>query len=71
MDYNVYAWLARASYCKDSSGLIFDFEAKAKANLSAINEKYNELIGWKVIYADKALLGFQGVCRLGETQQIN
>ena len=34
MDYNVYAWLARASYCKDSSGIILDFEEKAKANLS-------------------------------------
>lgn len=54
MDYKIYALLARASYCKDSGGIILDFEEKAKANLSAINEKYNELIGWKV-------------CRLGET----
>ena len=45
MDYNVYAWLARASYCKDSSGLIFDFEEKAKANLSAIKDEY-KYVGW-------------------------
>ena len=61
MDYNVYAWLARASYCKDSSGIILDFEEKAKANLSAINEKYKVLNDWEVVYA---------VCRLGETQRI-
>ena len=28
MDYNVYAWLARASYCKDSGGIILNFEEK-------------------------------------------
>ena len=28
MDYKIYALLARASYCKDSDGIILDFEEK-------------------------------------------
>ena len=59
MDYKIYALLARASYCKDSSGIILDFEEKAKANLSAIKDEYKVLNDWEV------------VCRLGETQRIN
>ena len=36
MDYNVYAWLARASYCKDSGGIILNFKEKAEANLTTL-----------------------------------
>ena len=63
MDYNTLAWLARASYCKDDKSLtIGNFEKKAIDNLSYINKYHdNVLDGWEVVYADKALLGFQGV----------
>ena len=57
MDYNVYAWLARASYCKDSDGIILNFKEKAEASLTTLKRQYEELNKWKV-------------CRLGETQRI-
>ena len=33
MDYKIYALLARASYCKDSDGIILNFKEKAEASM--------------------------------------
>lgn len=61
MDYSIYALLARASYCKDSDGIILNFKEKAEASLTTLKRQYDALDNWEVVYADKALLGFQGV----------
>ena len=59
MDYSIYALLARASYCKDSDGIILNFKEKAEASLTTLKRQYDALDNWEVVYADKALLGFQ------------